>query len=78
MTDKDLDRLFKEREYPNTPAGQIRKAKDALNVLKCQLGDQPWITMVYTVLDFQEHLLAHPGAVYKPVTAAIKAFVRAS
>lgn len=70
-----LDSLINP-QYDPTAAGQLNKAKDALNTLRSIVGSQPWLEMCITIIDFQQTLLSRPALKFAPIDKAIKVFFK--
>lgn len=69
-----IDKFLTPPSYENSPAGKIRLIKETLWSLETQIGKQPWLTMVLTIVDFQEARLLRPDLTFPPIDKAIKTF----
>lgn len=75
VTEQSLERLFNDNQS-RTPDGQLQKAKEALRVVENMIGKQPWLTMVITIIDFQQEALKRKVE-YEPAIKAVKAYFKA-
>lgn len=69
-----IDYILADKTTVNTAAGRLKEAKEALRNLEIITGKQPWLTMVITIIDFQQTKLDRPNILFNPIDKAIAAF----